>query len=135
MVRFFCRGRISDKNIQGSNTFKRLVAGKNTDSRKQMVPGTIAPNSPYNNISPSSNMAGYANGASTPMEGYHNSKHYNFSNNGQTSPSSRAGYQSREPRSAGDQKRRSKSSRSGSKSRNTQQGRDLNFHRHHLFQE
>ena len=87
-----------------------------------MVPGAVATNNPYN-TSPSSNMAGYSNGAPTPMEGYRNSKHYSFSSNGQSSPSSRTGYQnqSRESRSGGDQRRRSRSTRSGSNSRSSQQ--------------
>ena len=67
-------------------------------------------------------MAGYSNGAPTPMDGYHNSKHYAFSNNGQTtsSPSSKSNYQSSRERSAVDPRRRSRSSRSGSKSRSQQ---------------
>ncbi len=87
-----------------------------------MVPGAVATNSPYN-TSPSSNMAGYSNGAPTPMEGYRNSnsKHYSFSNNGQSSPASRSGYQSRESRSGGDQRRRGRSTRSGSNGRSPQQ--------------
>ena len=85
-----------------------------------MVPGAVAKNPPYN-TSPTSNMAGYSNGAPTPIEGYRNSKHYSFSNNGQTSPPSRSGYQSRESRSGGDQRRRSRSTRSGSNSRSAQQ--------------
>lgn len=80
-----------------------------------MVPGASPNHSPYNNSTPS-NMAGYSNGAPTPMEGYHNNKHYSFSSNGQTSPSSKSGYQSRESRSSVDQRRRSRSTRSKSRS-------------------
>ncbi len=87
-----------------------------------MVPGAVATNSPYNNTSPTSNMAGYSNGTSSPMEGYHNGKHYSFSSNGQASPSSKVAYQSRESRSSGDPRRKSRSSRSGSKGRSSHQG-------------
>lgn len=87
---------------------------------KEMVPGAVATNKQYTNSS-TSNMAGYSNGAPTPMDGYHNSKHYSFSSNGQASPTTKT-YQSREPRSGGGQGRRSRSTRSGSKSRSAQQG-------------
>lgn len=121
MVNFFRRGSAIDKNTKlqsnhGFGTFnKTTLLSRKTD----MVPGAVA--NPYNNTSPSSNMAGYSSGAPSPMEGYHNSKHYSFNSNGQASPSSRSGYHvSRESRSTADPRRRSGgSTRSNSRSRSS----------------
>ena len=127
MGKLFRRGTSSERNTNNaSNIESRHVIGlKNTKprtTRTEMVPGATSTNSPYTN-SPTSNMAGgYSNGAPTPIDGYHNSKHYSFSSNGQTSPSAKAGYQNRESRTAADPRRRSRSTRSGSKSRGSQQG-------------
>mmetsp|Transcript_25336 Transcript_25336/g.31223 ORF Transcript_25336/g.31223 Transcript_25336/m.31223 type:complete len:515 (-) Transcript_25336:55-1599(-) len=91
MGKFFRRGIGNEKNSTEQEVNKKALL-----LRTEMTPGAVATNNPYSN-SPS-NMAGYPNGAPTPMDGYHNSKHYSFSNNGQTSPS-KSPYQGRESRS------------------------------------
>ncbi len=126
MVNFFRRETSDKSTIRGEEENQRVrgsVRKKDQDHRfsgKEMVPGAIATNNPYPTSS-KSNMAGYSNGAPTPMDGYHNNKHYSFSSNGQASPTTKT-YQSRESRSGGGQGRRSRSTRSGSKSRSSQQG-------------
>jgi len=127
MVKLF-RRETSNKNAVGGEQDNQQINDSTTLKKKKglrfsgkdMVPGAVATNNPYTTSS-SNNMAGYSNGAPTPMDGYHNSKHYSFSSNGQASPNSKT-YQSREPRSGGGQGRRSRSTRSGSKSRSSQQG-------------